>query len=441
MTTIETAIDSGSNPSVGNYFVANYPPFSAWTQDQVGAVLSALSSKPRENTELGLYVHVPFCRKRCHFCYFKVYTDRSKDEISSYVDALESEVAAYSEKPAVAGRKATFLYVGGGTPSYLSVRHLHQLHSALSTGFDLTGLREFTFEGEPGTLSPTKIQAIKEIGVTRLSIGVENFGDELLKLNGRAHDSQQIYAAYAAAQQAGFQRINIDLIAGMLGETDANWRDSVAKAIELSPASVTIYQMEIPHNTGLYAQITQDGAVAGIAGWDTKRRWLEYAFAELEQAGYGISSGYTLSRVVPGNEFVYTNSLWRGADLIGMGVSSFAHISGVHYQNEHGLAPYISRVQAGELPIYRALEVTPHELMIREFILQMKLGKVSLGYFRNKFGADPLDTFREPIDDLLGRNLITLAGDDIALSRKALLQVDSLLPAFFLPQHRDIRYS
>jgi oxygen-independent coproporphyrinogen III oxidase len=439
--TTEAAIEPASNPSVGNYFVANYPPFSAWTKGHVGSVLEALSSKPRENTDLGIYVHIPFCRKRCHFCYFKVYTDRGRDEISAYVDALTREIAAYSEKLAVAGRRVTFLYLGGGTPSYLSVRHLRQLRSALGAGFDLTGLREFTFEGEPGTLTPTKMEVIKEIGVTRLSIGVENFGDELLKLNGRAHDSQQIHSAYAAAVRAGFQQINIDLIAGMLGETDANWRDSVANTIELYPASVTIYQMEIPHNTGLYAQITEKGTLAGIADWDTKRGWLEFAFDELERAGYRVKSGYTLSRPTPGDEFVYTNSLWRGADLIGIGVSSFAHISGVHYQNEHSLAPYISRVQAGELPIFRALGPTPRELMIREFILQMKFGKVSLGYFREKFGADPLDIFKEPIDGLLDRGLIAVAGDHIALSRKALLQVDSLLPAFFLPQHRDIRYS
>jgi oxygen-independent coproporphyrinogen III oxidase len=428
-------------PSVGNYFVANYPPFSVWTQGEVGSVLSALSRQSRDATDLGAYVHIPFCRKRCNFCYFKVYTDRSKDDISSYVDALTSEIAAYSDKPAVAGRPVTFLYLGGGTPSYLSVRHLRQLHSALSAGFNLTGLREFTFEGEPGTLSPTKIKVIKEMGVTRLSIGAENFGDELLRLNGRAHDSQQIYSAYAAAEQAGFQRINIDLIAGMLGETDENWRDSIAKVIELSPASVTIYQMEIPHNTGLYAQVTEDGAQTAIATWDTKRRWLDFAFAELEQAGYEVSSGYTLSRPIPGNEFVYTNSLWRGADLIAMGVSSFGHIGGVHYQNEHNLAPYISRAQAGDFPIYRAHEATPRELMIREFVLQMKLGTVSLGYFRGKFGTDPLDIFKEPLGNLLGRDLVTLSGDNIKLSRIALLQVDSLLPAFFLPQHRDIRYS
>jgi oxygen-independent coproporphyrinogen-3 oxidase len=437
-TEIETGL--AGPPAAGNYFVATYPPFSAWTPDQVGAVHRVLEEGAGEDADLGLYLHIPFCRKRCHFCYFKVYTDRTKEEISAYVEALASEIASYAEKPAVGGRPPTFLYFGGGTPSYLSVRCLHRLHDELSARFDLTGLREITFEGEPGTLSPAKIDALMEIGVTRLSIGVGSFSDEVLELNGRAHDSQQLSSACAAASAAGFPQVNIDLIVGMAGETEENWLASVARAIELGPTSVTIYQMEVPYNTGLSAQMRDQGAGL-IADWPAKRRWAEYAFGELERVGYRVSSGYTMSRDASGSDFVYRDSLWHGADLVGLGVSSFSHVSGVHFQNEPDFATYIARVAAGELPVRRALAASPGELLIREFILQLKLGRVSPGYFQDKFSVDVLEEFRAPLEDLADRDLATVTGSEIVLSRKALLRVDSLLPAFFLPQHRGARYA
>jgi oxygen-independent coproporphyrinogen-3 oxidase len=203
---------------------------------------------------------------------------------------------------------------------------------------------------------------------------------------------------------------------------------------------VTIYQMEVPYNTGLYAQM-RDRGTGMVADWPTKRRWVEYAFGELERAGYRVSSGYTMSRAAGGSDFVYRDSLWHGADLLGLGVSSFSHVSGVHFQNEHDIASYVTRAAAGELPVRRALEASPGERMIREFILQLKLGRVSPGYFREKFSADVLEQFRVPLEDLAARDLITVTSSEIVLSRKALLRVDGLLPAFYLPQHRGVRYT
>ncbi|HEX4721883.1 MAG TPA: hypothetical protein VH333_05170 [Pseudonocardiaceae bacterium] len=134
--------------AVGNYFVATYPPFSAWLPSQVGAAHRALGGPASANTDLGLYLHIPFCRKRCHFCYFKVYADRSKDEISAYVTTLAREMASYAEKPALADRAPAFVYFGGGTPSCLSVRNLRYLGDELHARFDLAQLRE-----SPGSAS------------------------------------------------------------------------------------------------------------------------------------------------------------------------------------------------------------------------------------------------------------------------------------------------
>lgn len=439
--TTEIEIESVGPTAVGNYFVANYPPFSVWAPSAVDAAHRVLGGQAPASTDLGLYLHIPFCRKRCHFCYFKVYTDRSKDEISAYVDALVTEMASYAAKPVVADRAPAFLYFGGGTPSYLSVRNLRHLGTELHTKFNLTELREFTFEGEPGTLTPAKIDVLKEIGVTRLSIGVESFDDQVLELNGRAHDSRQILSAYTAASAAGFPQINIDLIAGMVGETEQTWLASLEKTIEFLPDSVTIYQMEVPHNTDLSAQMRAQGTVDMVADWPTKRRWVDYAFSELERAGYRVSSGYTMSRAGWDSGFVYRDSLWRGADLIGMGVSSFSHVHGVHFQNEHNLAEYMARIQADELPISRALALSPRELLVREFILQLKLGKVGQKYFQEKFAVDIFEEFKVPLATLAGRGMITITADEVVLSRQALLCVDGLLPAFFLPQHRNVRYT
>src|SRR4029450_7501363 len=154
---------------------------------------------------------------------------------------------------------------------------------------------EVTFECEPGTLTEAKLSAIRGIGVTRLSLGVGNFDDQILELNGRAHRSPEIGRAYAFARSLDFPQINIDLIAGMLGESDANWRSCVEQALALEPDSVTIYQMELPFNTTISRDLLKGTHVfsAPVVNWSTKRRWVKEAFAALEGAGYCVRSAYT----------------------------------------------------------------------------------------------------------------------------------------------------
>ena len=158
---------------VGSYFVANYPPFSVWTADAVKSeARPALDSAPGPGVPLGLYLHIPFCRKRCHFCYFRVYTDKNAKEVESYLDLLAREWELYAPKAAVAGRQLDFIYFGGGTPSFLSTRQLEGLVSRLSAVSPWAGAEEITFECEPGTLTDAKLTAIRRLGVTRMSLGV-----------------------------------------------------------------------------------------------------------------------------------------------------------------------------------------------------------------------------------------------------------------------------
>jgi oxygen-independent coproporphyrinogen-3 oxidase len=437
---IETTDDCETK--AGNYFVSNYPPYSFWTPQHVGEALAALERPPAPDTELGVYLHIPFCRKRCHFCYFRVYTDKNAAEIKRYLDAAIDEIALYAAKPFIGGRKPKFVYFGGGTPSYLSTQQLTYLTDAMKRLLPWDEAEEITFECEPGTLTDYKLRVIQEIGVTRLSLGVEHFEDAILKLNGRAHGAAEIDRAYGFARSVGFPQINIDLIAGMMGDTNEYWQQTVEKTLALQPDSVTVYQMEIPYNTTIFQEMRATGKeVAPVADWATKREWVRSAFAQLEANGYTITSAYTAVKDPAKTKFVYRDQLWTGADLIGLGVASFSYVGGTHFQNEHNFEPYVTRLNRGELPIYRALTPTEEERMIRELILQWKLGHVDASYFARKFGVEIRGRFAEAWDRMRAWGYLTDAGDALRLNRAGLLRADRLVHEFFLPEHRDARYA
>lgn len=426
---------------VGSYFISNYPPFSQWQAGELDAVRDALANPPAD-TPLGLYLHIPFCRKRCKFCYFKVLTDVNAAEIESYVSALSREIELVSQQPVMGGRPFRFVYFGGGTPSYLSARQLTSLVDRLRASINWDHAEEVTFECEPGTLQEPKIKTLRELGVTRLSLGVENFTDEILETNGRAHLSKEIYRAWDWIQEADFPNVNIDLISGMVGETWDNWKLNIRKAIELSPDSVTIYQMELPFNTIISKDVLGNKIESPVADWDTKRQWLNYAFDEFLAAGYHVSSAYTVVKDKNKVNFSYRDNLWQGSDLLATGVASFGHISGVHYQNKPDINEYKEDLlEHGQLPLGRALRVTQHQMLIREMILLLKRGYLDRKYFQDKFGVDIVDHWSEAWNDYVDREQVTIDDDQIHLTRQGLLCVDSLLPAFFEPEHQGVRYT
>ena len=423
----------------GNYFVSNYPPFSYWGSKHVELAQDRFKRSGTPDTTLGVYVHIPFCRKRCHFCYFRVYTEKNSREIVDYLDAVGAEASRLAETAFVKGRKIRFLYFGGGTPSYLSRAQLNNLASHLRQAFPWDEIEEIAFECEPGTLTEKKVRGLRELGVTRLSLGIENFSDEILAVNNRAHRSMEIYRAYDWIRAAEFPQVNIDLIAGMIGETDKNWGQAVKRTIELGPDAVTIYQMEVPHNTTIYREMRKGGRdSAPVADWKTKRRWVTEAFEALESAGYTIGSAYTAVKDSKKTKFVYRDSLWAGADMLAVGVSSFGHIDGVHYQNEIHIEPYTKSVLGGQLPVWRAIDMTPEEKMIRQFILQMKLGRLSTHVFRERFGVDIEQRWKLVFREYEQSGWLVHRNGIIELTREGLMQVDRLLHAFFLPQHQVV---
>ena len=432
---------SPGETEVGSVFVSNYPPYGVWQRDMVPEAEKALQSPPAAGATLGLYVHIPFCRLRCKFCYFKVYTDKDSAQVAEYLKALAGEIEMYGDLPAVAGRPLKFIYFGGGTPSFISSRQLRTLVARIKAAIPWSGAEEISFECEPGTLTRSKLAAIRDIGVTRLSLGVEHFDDGILKQNGRAHLSAEIDRCMPWIDALGFDQLNIDLIAGMVGETWETWKTAVARTIALDPDSVTIYQMELPYNT-VYSRDLRGGAMRQpVAGWEQKREWHDYAIETMAAAGYEINSAYTMVKKGTRRPFVYRDAVWHGTDMIGAGVASFSHMSGVHFQNVAEWGAYLAAVRDGRLPIDRAFRTSRAERLVRELILQLKLGRITAAYFRDKFGVDILEKFRPAFDRLEKRGMLSRTRAAVELSRPGLLQVDSLLPEFYAASYRKARYT
>ncbi|MBG28717.1 MAG: coproporphyrinogen III oxidase [Opitutae bacterium] len=426
----------------GNYFVSNYPPFAFWGEDDLTCLDSLLNSPQPGTAPLGLYYHIPFCRKRCHFCYFRVYTDKNSSQIRRYIAATMKELRRYAEKPYIKGRLPKFVYFGGGTPSYLSAKQLTELTDEMKEILPWDETEEVTFECEPGTLTEKKLEVIKGFGVTRLSLGIENFDDHVLGINGRAHRSEEVFRAYEFARSLDFEQVNVDLIAGMLEETEDNWKDSVRKAIELAPDSVTIYQMEIPFNTTIYRNMREEGKLtAPVADWPTKRNWVDYAFSEFEKSGYSVTSAYTAVKNPAKTKFVYRDRLWAGADMLATGVASFGHLGGIHYQNLPHIEQYQEALEEDLSAVSRALMTTEDERFLRELILQWKIGQVNLNYFREKFGQEIETRFEGVLTNLEKRQFLERGEDELRLTRQGLLQVDTLLHDFFQEKHQGGKYA
>jgi oxygen-independent coproporphyrinogen-3 oxidase len=439
-----TAAPDQEKTGLGNYFIANYPPFSFWKNTYLADAETAINSPPKPGVPLGLYLHIPFCRKRCKFCYFRVYTDKNAKDIEIYLDAILKEVELLSKTACVGGRPLDYVYFGGGTPSYLSASQLDGLMSRLREIMPWDRAREVTFECEPGTLQKHKLEMLRKHGITRLSLGVENFKPEILQYNGRAHLEEEIYRAFGWARELGFPQINLDLIAGMVGEDWDNWKECVAKTLKLAPDCVNIYQMELPYNTVFSKELKvlgSDEPSHGVADWPTKRAWVQYAFDEFVKAGYHVSSATTVVKDKENTRFVYREALWHGADMFGTGVASFGHVNGVHIQNVDTWEAYVEKINAGELPLGRAFPTTERDRLIRELVLLLKTGHLDVPYFQKKYGVDIREEFRAAFDQLQRDGWLTINGNSIDTTRDGLMQIDRHLPAFFDPQYRNTRYT
>jgi oxygen-independent coproporphyrinogen-3 oxidase len=272
-------------------------------------------------------------------------------------------------------------------------------------------------------------------------MGVQSFNNVILKMNGRVHLEEDVLRAFGMIRDAGFHHVNLDLMCGLPGESPAQWHDTVRKAIKLGPESITLYQTEEPHNTQLYRDLKAGNTLGAPSTWQTKRTRLLYGFTTLERAGYSVVSAYNAVKDPIEHRFIYQDRLWHGGDMIGLGAAAFGYVNGVHMQNSARLEDYLPTVESHRLPLKRAYALSDWEQLVREFILQLKLGELDNRYFIRKYGVDVIEMFAAPIEELQDQGFLVSAHGRVRLTRAGLLRVDWLLPRFYDSAFRDIRYT
>ncbi|MAG56072.1 MAG: coproporphyrinogen III oxidase [Planctomycetes bacterium] len=425
----------------GSYFVSTYPPFSLWTPGQLDAWRGVLSRPPARDEPLGVYVHVPFCAERCRYCYYLSHANPDDAMVDRYLSGVLAELAGHARAPALAGRPLDFVYVGGGTPSLLATDRIRRLLAGIRERIPWRDDAEVTFECAPQTATADRLAVLREEGVTRLSMGVQQLDDDVLRKNGRVHVVADVERAWPHVRAAGFDVVNVDLIAGLVGETDVSFYGSLDRVIDMEPESATLYLLEIPLNTPLYRALRNDSATEKPPAWPTKRGRLSAAFDRLENAGYSLRSAYAAVRDPDLHPFVYQESQYRGADLIGVGASAFSFVQGVHHQNATSLAGYLDRLERGEPPLGRAYALSAEERCLREFVLQLKLGGASAAAFSDRFDIDVIRRFAGPLERFAQRGWLTVDDDRVTVTREGLLHVDRMIPRFYPEDRQDVRYS
>lgn len=365
---------------------------------------------------VGLYIHVPFCLKKCSYCDFVSYPLRPGDE-KPYIEALSREIDLYSSALGPGEKKITSLFVGGGTPTCLSAAGLAAILEKAVSSFSLLPGCEVTVEANPGTVDLAKLRVLLEAGANRLSLGVQSFQDHLLAVLGRVHSAGEAAEAVRAARSAGFADVNLDLICGLPGQTVEDWLYSLQLAVELEPEHLAVYGLQLEEGTPLEGAVAR-GELEACPEEDELRMYL--ASTEfLADHGYGHYEISNFAR--PGRRCAHNLGYWLNRPYLGLGPAAHSYLRGERFSNEPSLEEYRKKLSRGEYPVVSREAVSPQIEMSETMFLGLRLIEgIHLGDFFRRFGRRAEDVYRKEIAGLSGNGLIEFAGDRLRLTQKGL---------------------
>ncbi|MBC1316142.1 radical SAM family heme chaperone HemW [Listeria booriae] len=359
-----------------------------------------------------VYIHIPFCEHICYYCDFnKVFLEGQP--VDEYVDLLIKEMEMVTKQHTMSPVETVF--VGGGTPTTLTEAQLAKLCSAISRLFPMTENAEFSFEANPGDLSISKLQVMKDHGVNRLSMGVQSFNNELLKKIGRIHTVDDVYQSVNNAKQVGFENVSIDLIFSLPGQTEADFEDTLTKALDLDLPHYSAYSLIIEPKTIFY-NLMQKGKLI-LPGEDAEANMYEKLMSTMEKHG---RKQYEISNFAkPGYESRHNIVYWSNEHYFGFGAGAHGYIGETRYANYGPLKKYMQPLQNGDLPTFQQKELSLKEKMEEEMFLGLrKVAGVDKAHFQAKFGQSLDATFANAIDKTIEKGWLESTPESVRLTRR-----------------------
>jgi len=363
--------------------------------------------------DIALYIHFPFCRRRCSYCSFVSYQGRESD-IPDYVNALEKELALRTD-----GQKVHSIYFGGGTPSLLSPQHIHDMLHTIHSLFAVDEASEVTLEANPSTVDEIYLTAVRKAGVNRLSLGVQSLVDGELALLGRIHTASEARDAVQFARIAGFTNLSLDLIYGLPGQTIASWREALEEVIELGPEHISLYPLTLEDDAPLRTAIQR----REIPPIDPDLTADQYELAQDTLAAHGYLHYEISNWARDGYKCKHNMVYWHNLPYLGIGVAAHSYIHGHRLANTTDLDSYLNAFSHNLPPAWELDEDIEPELELSEtVILGLRLSEgLCLENIRSRFGIDLLKHYGQQVDEAAGFGLLEYTDKRIRLTRQGRL--------------------
>lgn len=286
--------------------------------------------------ELGIYVHIPFCKQKCYYCDFVSYANK-ETEMKRYFEALQKEIEVEKEEI----DRVTTIYIGGGTPSMVDKEEIQKIVTTIKQNYRVEKEAEITIEVNPGTVDEEKLKSYKEVGINRLSIGLQSTKNELLKKIGRIHTYEEFLACYQLARKVGFKNINVDLMLGLPNQTLLGLEESVKKVITLNPEHISIYSLILEENTKLYNMVNEgkvklpEEEIERKMYWKTKEILEENGYMHYEISNFA-KAGYTSK---------HNSNCWEQKEYVGLGAAAHSYLNNMRYSNVENVENYINNIK------------------------------------------------------------------------------------------------
>lgn len=350
----------------------------------------------------GLYVHVPFCEKLCHYCDFNTYLLRDGG-VDDYLTALEREIALYRARPDVAETTFSSVFIGGGTPTALTAPQLTRLLTALQAGFSVAADAEITIEANPGTLIDSRLEALLAAGVNRLSIGVQSLNDDLLRTLGRIHNARQAADCYERARRLGFNNISLDLMFGLPGQDPADWRQTLTEIVSWGPDHLSCYGLIIEQGT-LFGELHERGQLP-LPGEDYEVEMYRFTMKHLAEHGYEHYEIANWAR--PGKQSRHNRIYWLNGQWLGLGPGAHSQWQGKRFANVRLPHEYAKLTAAGKFPVASSEDIPARVAVEDTLMLGLRLREgVDAAAFTERFGADLEAEFGRAIEYLTAADLL-----------------------------------